>query len=89
MSGGHIHSTNHILMIIEDIEEAMNNPEHGFTPETQKLIATGMGVLAAADVYAHRIDCLLSGDDSEDSFNKRVAIDLRDLRSIMKRLEQT
>lgn len=36
-------------------------------------------LLRLAQVYAHRIDWLLSGDDGEDSFRKRLKEDLEEL----------
>jgi hypothetical protein len=36
-------------------------------------------MLRQAEVYAHRIDWLLSGDDSEESFVKRLVKDLKNL----------
>jgi len=36
-------------------------------------------MLRQAQVYAHRIDWLLSGDDSEESFIKRLEKDLKNL----------
>jgi hypothetical protein len=35
--------------------------------------------LKIAEVYAHRVDWLLSGDDGEDSFISRLDEDLREL----------
>jgi hypothetical protein len=34
-----------------------------------------------AQVYAHRVDWLLSGDDGEESFLRRLAEDLKNLPS--------
>jgi hypothetical protein len=36
----------------------------------------GVKILRQAEIYAHRIDWLIAGDDSEDSFHKRLAADL-------------
>jgi hypothetical protein len=33
--------------------------------------------LKAGYIYAHRIDWLLSGDDGEESFNKRLTEELK------------
>jgi hypothetical protein len=45
-------------------------------------------MLRQAEVYAHRIDWLLSGDDSEESFIKRLVKDLNKLYRNRKRLSQ-
>jgi hypothetical protein len=39
----------------------------------------GLGVLRKAQVYAQRIDWLISGDDGEESFHKRLKEDLEKL----------
>ena len=36
-------------------------------------------ILRIAEIYAHRIDWLLSGDDGEDSFLRRLKQDLEEL----------
>ena len=41
-------------------------------------------VLRTAEIYAHRIDWLLSGDDGDDSFLRRLKEDLEDLDKINK-----
>ena len=39
----------------------------------------GIEILKKAQIYAHRIDWLLSGDDGEESFLKRLEEDLNEL----------
>lgn len=39
----------------------------------------GLKILRQAEVYAHRIDWLVSGDDGEESFLKRLQEDLKKL----------
>lgn len=41
-----------------------------------------------AQVYAHRIDWLLSGDDSAESFFARLGEDLKDLDEEMKKIDR-
>ena len=40
----------------------------------------GIHILRMAQIYAQRIDWLLSGDDGEDSFRKRLQEDLEELK---------
>jgi hypothetical protein len=40
----------------------------------------GVNLLRMAQIYAQRIDWLLSGDDGEDSFRKRLKEDLEKLK---------
>lgn len=49
----------------------------GFTAATIAEFRRGLQALRTAQVYAQRIDWLVSGDDGEDSFHKRLAEDLR------------
>ena len=41
----------------------------------------GLKILRQAEVYAHRIDWLISGDDGEDNFLERLKQDLKKLES--------
>ena len=45
----------------------------------QKIFKDAIFSLRVAQVYAHRIDWYLSGDDGEESFCKRLLEDLRQL----------
>lgn len=44
---------------------------------------TAVNLLRRSQVYAHRIDWLLSGDDGPDCFRRRLVDDLRELRPYM------
>lgn len=47
-----------------------------YLPETVTEFKKALRALKIAQIYAHRIDWLVSGDDSEDSFHARLAKDL-------------
>lgn len=47
-----------------------------YSPETIAEFNRALHILKIAQVYAQRIDWLVSGDDSEDSFHTRLAVDL-------------
>lgn len=53
---------------------------HNFSPKVIDEIKKGLEILRQAQVYAHRIDWLVSGDDGEDSFLKRLESDLEQLK---------
>ena len=53
-----------------------------YTPETLAEFRKGIEILKRASVYAQRIDWLISGDDGEDSFHKRLQEDLKGLEEI-------
>jgi len=55
------------------------NKGRGYPSVVIEEFAMAVRLLRRAGVYAHRIDYLLSCDDSEDSFLKRMAEDLEKL----------
>jgi hypothetical protein len=94
MSGGYFNYDQfRIGQIASDIEQLIINNgndelnEYGesrymrFSPEIIAEFLQGVRVLRQAEVYAQRIDWLLSGDDSEDSFHRRLQQDLAELKS--------
>ena len=50
-----------------------------YPDETIDKMKEAVKLLRTAQVYAHRIDWLVSGDDSEESFHKRLKDDLEKL----------
>lgn len=54
---------------------------YDYTPETIEKFKEGYKKLREAYIYAQRIDWLLSGDDSEESFHKRLKEDFNDLKN--------
>jgi len=57
-----------------------NHPEdlyyHKYPDEIIEKLKEGVDILRKAEIYAQRIDWLLSGDDGEQSFLKRLQEDL-------------
>lgn len=53
-----------------------------FNPETIKQFQVALDLLRMAHVFVHRIDWLVSGDDSEESFHKRLEKDFADLADL-------
>lgn len=51
-----------------------------YTKETIKEFKNGIEALRKAYVYARRIDYLLSGDDGEDDFHKRLKEELNNFK---------
>ena len=47
-----------------------------YSPETLERFREGIKALRVASVYANRIDWLLSDDDGEEEFHKRLAQEL-------------
>ena len=52
-----------------------------FNKETIKEFKKGLSILRKAYIYAQRIDWLLSGDDGEESFHKRLKEELDNLKN--------
>jgi hypothetical protein len=52
-----------------------------FSPETIAEFEKGLAILRQAHVYAQRIDWLVSGDDGEDSFHRRLTAELEKLNA--------
>lgn len=50
-----------------------------YSDKTLKEFRKGLNILKKASVYAQRIDWLLSGDDGEDDFHKRLKEELDEL----------
>jgi len=85
MSGGYFDYNQFVLAdISESIEDVIsqNNMKEkdqygdpvgfGFTDETIEQLKRASVMLDVASIYVQRIDWLLSGDDSEESFHKRL-----------------
>lgn len=82
MSGGRFDYAQHrILDIVDELDGVLAEPPSRYTPETMDKFRVGRELLRMAHVYAQRIDWLLSGDDGEESFHRRLDEDLEKLRS--------
>ena len=53
-----------------------------YSEETIREFRKGISILKKAGVYAQRIDWLISGDDGEESFHKRLTEDLKKLETL-------
>lgn len=89
MSGGYFNSNNYMLgEIADDIDEliAENNQadEWGYMSDYNKATIDAFrkasAMLREASIYVHRIDYLVSNDDSEESFHARLKADLKELK---------
>lgn len=88
MSGGSIGDYGYWKLdyVIEDIEDVVSNnnlrDEYGYateySEETIKRIEEGLLAIKKARIFAQRIDWLVSGDDSEKSFHKRLEVELNE-----------
>lgn len=89
MSGGHFNYDQYrIINIIEEIEGIIINNDseelddwgetigRNYSSEIIEKFKEGVKVLKIAHTYAQRIDWLLSGDDGEEAFLKRLENDI-------------
>jgi len=93
MSGGHFeYSQYRINDIAEELERLIESNDdktpheyggtigRGYSSNTIARFKVGLIKLREAQVYAQRIDWLLSGDDGEETFHERLLEDLENLR---------
>ncbi len=65
--------------VYEEYEDGNYYPE--YSRETINKFKKAVRKLREAEIYAQRIDWLLSGDDGEESFHERLKEDLRELQN--------
>ncbi len=88
MSGGHFeYNQRFIKDIYESIEEVIDSNgqqidktyyNYTYPPEIIEKFKAGIKKLKEAYIYAQRIDWLLSGDDGDESFLKRLKEELNE-----------
>jgi len=62
---------------IESLEEAISDKKDSdLSPDTMINLNVGLRLLEITQVYMHRIDWYLSGDDGEEAFDKGLHDDL-------------
>lgn len=80
MSGGHFdYNQYRIDEIADEVRRVIKRNPDVDSPYSQKTIEelmNGVKALKVAGIYAQRIDWLLSCDDGEDSFHRRLSDEL-------------
>lgn len=61
---------------------------YNYPPEVIEKFKEGLRALRIAQIYAQRIDWLVSGDDGEESFLRRLHGDLRSLDAVQPDFEK-
>jgi hypothetical protein len=95
MSGGHFdYNQWKIQMIADEIEQLIidNDSEekdewgetkgYHFTEDTIRQFKATVELLKVSYVFVQRIDWLVSGDDGEDSFHRRLKDELEKLKNV-------
>lgn len=81
MSGGTFnYQQRFILEIAEELEDLILF-DNNYSNDVQLHIAEAVKILKKAYVYTNRIDWLLSGDHSEDSFLERLKEDINKIEN--------
>lgn len=84
MSGGYFdYNYSHIQEVIEQLEYLLTSDEtqpirEDLAKVTLDKMEEGLEILQKAKIYAQRIEWLISGDDSEESFHRRLEEDLKE-----------
>lgn len=76
MSGGYFDYEQGRMTYMADRLASVIETNDEFSKETLAEFHKGLVLLMAAAVYLERIDWLVSGDDSEESFHKRLKEDM-------------
>lgn len=78
MSGGHFDGKEYILKhLAEELEELVTKrEEYNLSANCVRLIKRQIHLLECVYITIHRIDYLVSGDDSEETFHKRLREEL-------------
>jgi hypothetical protein len=88
VSGGYFgYAQYKIDQISDQISEVIRDNDKSqfpFSPATIQKLTEAIYALETAFVYAKRVDWLISGDDDEESFQKRLLEDLAELEEDMK-----
>lgn len=95
MSGGHFDYNQYkIQYMIDEIEHLILNNENEelnqwgdkigsfYSKETITEFKAAIALLKVTYVFAQRIDWLVSGDDSEENFHRRLKEDLEKLQNV-------
>ena len=72
-------TTNGVKKLTLYNKEIEKNDINEFSDDTIKELNKAVELLKMAEVYAQRIDWLVSGDDGEDSFHNRLKFELEKL----------
>ena len=77
MSGGHFDYVQYrIKDQVEQVDQLIKEHGSAYQKTTLAEFEYAKRVLAISAIYLHRIDWLVSGDDGEDAFHRRLHEDL-------------
>ncbi len=76
MSGGHFQNYYSFEYIADEIESIIHENKYDFSKETLDEFIKAVIAIRLAKIYTQRIDWLISGDDGEETFHKRLSEDM-------------
>ena len=77
MSGGYFDYVQDRMLRAADRLASVIETDDQYSKETLAEFGKALTMLRASAIYLQRIDWLISGDDSEETFHKRLKEDLR------------
>lgn len=81
MSGGKFnYLQDEFLSVANSIHAAIDANKDNYSERTLNKFKNAVVAIQMAYVYAQRIDWLLSGDDSEESFHERIHQEMKKIR---------
>lgn len=85
MSGGHWdYDQNKVSNLVEDLEKSYDFIHQEYDVHTIAVLQHAMWHLRVAAVQIQRLDWLVSGDDSQKTFHKRLIDDLSEAKNSYK-----
>lgn len=84
MSGGHFDYKQRYLNEIEDSIERELNRNNTYNESVREKMKEAIFYLKIAEIYAQRIDWLISDDDCEETFLERLSDDLEQYKQVKK-----
>lgn len=83
------------LFTVEKLEKIVNDSEENgeYPKDIIVRLKDGLDIVKAAGIFIRRIDYLISGDDSEEEFKKRLSEEIQELsdrrmHTILKEIEK-
>lgn len=84
MSGGHFDDKEiNFKYVADELTDYLENNAQDMDPAVLDRLGYAVAMFNVAYVYAHRIDYLLSGDDSPETFIQRLTDDIEALKKEM------
>ena len=84
MSGGYFDCKQYAMIEIAEAIWSDMAEGYGFTERTLEIMKDAYRQIRIAHIYAQRVDWMMSGDDSQESMQQRLEVDLRNFEEEFK-----